>query len=149
MLQLSPGATVLDLCAAPGGKATLAAQVRNELLNLYRYSVFISDGTYVKCEREKSSAVIVREDDFKGLVFCQVLGNSGLVLACDVDKERLLMVEENCLRLGVTCLQTLLASPDAPGGAAKGGFDAVLVDAPCSNTGVMRRRVDLRWRISK
>jgi 16S rRNA (cytosine967-C5)-methyltransferase len=27
-------------------------------------------------------------------------------------------------------------------------FDRILVDAPCSNSGVMRRRVDLRWRIS-
>jgi 16S rRNA (cytosine967-C5)-methyltransferase len=31
--------------------------------------------------------------------------------------------------------------------AASAPFDRILVDAPCSNTGVMRRRVDLRWRL--
>ena len=79
------------------------------------------------------------------------MNNEGRLVACDVDEERLLMVEDNCRRLGVTCLQTLLTSPEKPGGlpVEKDLFDAVLVDAPCSNTGVMRRRVDLRWRISK
>jgi len=38
----------------------------------------------------------------------------------------------------VTCVEI----SDAPG-----SFERILVDAPCSNTGVMRRRVDLRWRI--
>ena len=31
--------------------------------------------------------------------------------------------------------------------AALGPFDAILVDAPCSNTGVMRHRVDVKWRL--
>ena len=31
---------------------------------------------------------------------------------------------------------------------ANSQFDRILIDAPCSNTGVMRRRVDLRWRLT-
>ena len=55
------------------------------------------------------------------------------------------MIRENCERLGVTCVETVL--PSTLNLQPSTGFDRVLVDAPCSNTGVMRRRVDLRWRI--
>jgi 16S rRNA (cytosine967-C5)-methyltransferase len=99
-LDPQPGESVLDLCAAPGGKLTALAQLMHD---------------------------------------------EGRLLAHDTTPERLKLIDQNCVRLGVTCVQTVLPStlnsqPSTP-------FDRILIDAPCSNTGVMRRRVDLRWRI--
>jgi len=135
-----PGETILDFCAAPGGKTTFIAQLMN---------------------------------------------NQGCIVAQDVSDERLKWIQENCARLGVTCVETVVSEqarphpdplpqereqqsstckissqarsanrlaiiPPLPAGEGRGEgklFDRVLVDVPCSNTGVMRRRVDLRWRI--
>jgi 16S rRNA (cytosine967-C5)-methyltransferase len=99
-LAPQPGETVLDFCAAPGGKTTFIAQLMN---------------------------------------------NQGRIVAQDISTERLKLVQENCARLGVTCVETVL--PSTLNSQPSTSFDRVLVDAPCSNTGVMRRRVDLRWRI--
>jgi 16S rRNA (cytosine967-C5)-methyltransferase len=100
-LDVKPAQTVLDLCAAPGGKTTLIAQR---------------------------------------------MQNRGQVVAQDVSEERLALLRENYLRLGVTCVVASIAPKEViPNPAQR--FDRILIDAPCSNTGVMRRRVDLRWRI--
>ena len=75
----------------------------------------------------------------------QLIRNEGRLLAHDTSPERLKLIEQNCARLGVTCVQTLLPSTlNAPRSTL---FDRILIDAPCSNTGVIRRRVDLRWRV--
>ncbi len=97
-LDPKPGETILDLCAAPGGKLTYIAQLMN---------------------------------------------NEGRLVAHDLSSDRLKLVEENFARLGVKCvaLSQLV-------GTRSSASDRVLLDAPCSNTGVMRRRVDLRWRIT-
>jgi 16S rRNA (cytosine967-C5)-methyltransferase len=73
------------------------------------------------------------------------MNNQGRIVAVDNSRERLKLLQENCVRLGATCVETILASTLNPQPST--GFDRILVDAPCSNTGVMRRRVDLRWRI--
>jgi 16S rRNA (cytosine967-C5)-methyltransferase len=75
----------------------------------------------------------------------QLMRNEGRIVAHDVSKARLDLVNENCKRLGVTCVSP---SPPSTLNAQRSTlFDRVLLDAPCSNTGVMRRRVDLRWRL--
>lgn len=71
----------------------------------------------------------------------------GSILATDVNAERLAFVESGAARLGHTSIQTAVFSTelhDLP----RGPFDAILVDAPCSNTGVLHRRPEARWRLA-
>lgn len=81
----------------------------------------------------------------KTTFLAQLMNNEGRIVAQDVAADRLKLIRENCERLGVNCVQSIL--PGALAALPPRSFDRVLVDAPCSNTGVMRRRVDLRWRI--
>jgi len=77
----------------------------------------------------------------------QLMKNEGQIVACDVSAERLARMRENLGRLSVTNVESRLADwLRAPPGEA-GKYDRILLDAPCSNTGVIRRRVDVRWRL--
>ncbi|MGI9952331.1 16S rRNA (cytosine(967)-C(5))-methyltransferase RsmB [Moorellaceae bacterium AZ2] len=76
----------------------------------------------------------------------QLMGNKGTILALDIHPGRLQLIEENCRRLGVTCVTTELADASRLGEKYAGVADYLLVDAPCSGLGVLRRRPDARWR---
>jgi 16S rRNA (cytosine967-C5)-methyltransferase len=95
-----PGERVLDLCAAPGGKATALAALGAE------------------------------------------------VVAADVRPGRVGLIAANAQRLGVApdALRAVVADGRRPP-FGPGSFDRVLVDAPCSGLGSLRRRADARWRI--
>ena len=83
----------------------------------------------------------------KTAYIAQRMENDGELLACDLTADRLRLVTENCTRLGVTCVKTLALGDHPEAALIQMKFDKVLVDAPCSNTGVLRRRIDLRWRL--
>lgn len=108
LLNPQAGETVLDLCAAPGGKS-LAMADRMQ---------------------------------------------SGTIVAMDLMGRRMPRLEENLRRVPEGVEATAVAGDLLRGGAralaAKGfptEYSAVMVDVPCSNTGVMRHRVDVKWRL--
>jgi 16S rRNA (cytosine967-C5)-methyltransferase len=99
LLDLRPGARVLDACAAPGGKATHAAAL---------------------------------------------VGDGGLVLALDPRPGGVGRIRAEAARLGARAVRALAADARRPPLVER--FDAVLVDAPCSGLGTLRRHPELRWR---
>ena len=99
LLDVEPGQTVADLCAAPGGKATLLGQ------------------------REPS-----------------------IVAAGDLNPSRAGLVAGNARRLRRREVAAYVGDGRRPPLRPE-SFDHVLLDAPCSGLGVLRRRPDARWRI--
>ena len=105
LLDVRPGLSVLDFCAAPGGKTIQIA---------WRLTPTVPP-TPTTC-----------------------------LVAQEVNPARLRRLRANLARLHLDWVKTIGSSENAP--TALGPFDRVLVDAPCSNTGVLRRRPDARWR---
>lgn len=79
----------------------------------------------------------------------EIMQNQGLILATDKDAGRLKLLAENCSRLGITMVRptALDTLPDAV--AALSRLDWILIDAPCSNTGVLSRRPEARYRVDR
>lgn len=72
----------------------------------------------------------------------------GRVVAVDVSGDRLMRVKETVSRLGLANTNGMVADARDATFPDCGKFDVVLVDAPCSNTGVMGRRVEVKWRLT-
>ena len=120
LLAPQPGETILDACAAPGGK-----------------SLFIADTM-------KTGKVIALDLPARA-------GESSASGKADV---RLVRLKENLSRAPQGVQVALVEADLRSAGSVfyrnlnlPESYDAVLLDAPCSNTGVMRHRVDVKWRL--
>ena len=87
----------------------------------------------------------------KTTYLAQFVQNRGTIIACDRDARRLQAVKDNVARLGATIAHVMhqdwLREDLAEDIASIEPFDRVLVDTPCTNTGVIRRRIDVKWRL--
>jgi 16S rRNA (cytosine967-C5)-methyltransferase len=76
-----------------------------------------------------------------------LMQNRGEILALDRNADRLKLVDENRRRLGITIIRTMRADAaiSCPSAFQDRRFDRILVDAPCSGLGVLRRHPEAKW----
>jgi hypothetical protein len=82
----------------------------------------------------------------KTTYIAQKMEDRGRVVALDLNPQRLQLMRANCARLGVTCVEPSFMPERLPQDGGK-PVRSRLLDAPCSNTGVMRHRIDVKWRL--
>jgi 16S rRNA (cytosine967-C5)-methyltransferase len=98
-LDPKPGDLLIDICSAPGGKATHAAEL---------------------------------------------MDNKGRIIARDVYQHKLDLIQHNCKRLGISIVETEIFDAKELDRKLIGKADKVLLDAPCSGLGVLRRKPDMK-----
>jgi 16S rRNA (cytosine967-C5)-methyltransferase len=82
----------------------------------------------------------------KAIQMAELTRDAARIVATDIDAKRLAMVRENLARLSVKCVDVVPYAQCEQGTAEP--FDAILLDVPCSNTGVLAKRIEVRYRIT-
>jgi 16S rRNA (cytosine967-C5)-methyltransferase len=83
----------------------------------------------------------------KATYLAQLMGNQGELLAMDVASSKLPQIQEAARRLGITIISTRAADLLRSGQFPADAFDRILLDAPCSGLGVIRRNPEAKWRL--
>lgn len=79
----------------------------------------------------------------------EIMKDAGRILAWDLYKHRLNMVQENAKRLGIHIIETQLRDAGKKQEELIEKFDKILLDVPCLGIGVLKRKPDIKWQRKK
>lgn len=74
-----------------------------------------------------------------------LMNNEGEIVACDISQRKLDLIEENIKRLHLKNIRTMINDATVFNPSFVDKFDKVLVDAPCSGLGIIRRKPDIKY----
>ena len=77
----------------------------------------------------------------------QLMDDRGELIATDISRSKLTLVQDSIRRLGISSATTTVADLHQPDTFPDGYFDRILLDAPCSGLGVIRRNPEAKWRL--
>jgi len=83
----------------------------------------------------------------KSCHIAQLMDDRGELIATDISRSKLTLVQDNLRRLGINSVSTAVADLHQPDTFPEGTFDRILLDAPCSGLGVIRRNPEAKWRL--
>lgn len=145
---------------APGRYSPLALTVTNEA-DVFRTEAF-RDGLFELQDEASQLVGWVLDPKPRGVVIdaCAGAGGKSLLLAgllknrarllsLDIYENKLERLRERARRAGVSNLQAKVVAPGGVDEDLAGQADAVLVDAPCTGSGVLRRNPDAKWRLQE
>ena len=82
----------------------------------------------------------------KATHLAELMQNRGRIIAADIYEQKIKHIKQNAERLGIKIIEPLLIAAQNIGEKFPEQADKILVDAPCSGLGVLRRKADLRWK---
>lgn len=84
----------------------------------------------------------------KSLHIAELMQNKGKIIACDIYQSKLIELEKRAKRAGISILKTILLDENESTVLPELKADRVLIDAPCSGLGVLRRNPDSKWKLN-
>ena len=81
----------------------------------------------------------------KTTYIAQLMEDKGEIIAADINSGRLQLLQENIKRLGINSVSAYHLKQNYNQVISKAPFDKILIDAPCSGLGVIRRHPDIKW----